>query len=112
MDKRFEKVRLETNFRSKKNIVEFNENYFKKYDSSKRNLTPYKLENGDIYYLNNKNKADQAVKIVKTIKYLKNSNKIRNYSDIAILCRSTNEYNIGELLHIFSCLNLILQLNL
>lgn len=99
MDKRFEKVRLETNFRSKKNIVEFNENYFKKYDSSKRNLTPYKLENGDIYYLNNKNKADQAVKIVKTIKYLKNSNKIRNYSDIAILCRSTNEYNIGELLN-------------
>lgn len=91
----FEVVNLLTNYRSPKNIVEFN-NHFMVDEMELKSDNP---NNGDLYYLNSLDNGQQAKKIVQVIKYLKESNKIKNYSDIGLLFRSKNSVQIEPLLN-------------
>lgn len=91
----FEVINLLTNYRSPKNIVEFNN----KFMTHKMPLTAKNQNNGDLYYLNSRDRGEQAQKIVEVIKYLKENNKIKNYFDVGLLFRSTTIYQIESLLN-------------
>lgn len=88
----YELIPLKFNYRSTKDIVEFNEALItedreipKELESTK----PYKMP---VYYMPNIDYDMQSKKIVKIIKHLKTNNKIDKYGDIAILYRSRNKY--------------------
>lgn len=98
-DDTFESVELEDNFRSTKEIIDFNENYFSRYRKKDKKLHPHREEEGNVFYMSSRDRGEQAKNIVNAIKHLKKSNKIKNYSDVVILCRSVKTKNIGELLH-------------
>lgn len=91
----FEVKELLTNYRSPKNIVNFNNHFM----VDEMELRANNLDDGDLYYLNSRDKGEQAKKIVATIKYLKKENKVQKYSDIGLLFRSTRLYYIEELLN-------------
>lgn len=94
----FEKVILQKNYRSSKNIVEFNELFMSNYRPY-QNVIPHKDDIGDLFYISNKNEEDEAKIIAETIRYLKDSDKITNYSDIALISRSRKKQNIEELVN-------------
>lgn len=91
----FEVINLLTNYRSPQNIVEFNN----KFMTNKLELNASNSTNGDLYYLNSRDKGEQAKKIVEIIKYLKETDRIENYSDIGLLFRSTTTFQIESLLN-------------
>ena len=94
----FEKVILKKNYRSGKNIVEFNESFINRPDDEK-SLTSGKLDNdGAVYYLDNMSLEMQAENIVKTIKYLHDEKGVK-YSDIGLLFRSTLSHKVNHLIH-------------
>ena len=93
-DNEFEVKELLTNYRSPKNIVEFN-NRFMVEDME---LKAFNQEDGGLFYLNSRDRGEQAKKIVSVIKHLKKENIIQNYSDIGLLFRSTTMYQIESLL--------------
>lgn len=89
-----ELITLKTNYRSTKNIVNFCE-YFIKNDriiKKELNSNPDRTgENPDIFYIKNGGRSgrqDEADQIAEIIKYLKDSGKIANYSDVGILFRA------------------------
>ena len=86
----FEVINLLTNYRSPQNIVEFNN----KFMTNKMPLVSNNSNNGDLYYLNSRDRGEQAKKIVEVIKYLKENDKIENYFDIGLLFRSTTIFKI------------------
>ena len=91
----FEVKELLTNYRSPKNIVNLTNHFM----VDEMELRANNLNNGDLYYLNNLDKGQQAKKIVAIIKHLKKENKVQKYSDIGLLFRSTRLYYIEELLN-------------
>ena len=93
-DNGFEVKELLTNYRSPKNIVRFN-NRFMVEDME---LRAFNQEDGGLFYLNNRDRGEQAKRIVKVIKYLKKHNKIQKYSDVGLLFRSTTMFQIESLL--------------
>ena len=94
----FEKVILNKNYRSGKNIVEFNESFINRPEDEK-SLTSGKMENdGAVYYLDNMSLEMQAENIVKTIKYLHDKKGVK-YSDIGLLFRSTMSHKVNHLIH-------------
>ena len=92
----FYKVILKTNYRSSKNIVEFNEKFMSNYRLPQE-VIPYKDKIGDLYYISNKDEESEAKKIAETIKHLKSTGKINNYSNIALISRSKKREKIEEL---------------
>ena len=94
----FKQVTLKTNYRSCQNIVEFNEKFMSNYRHSQE-VIPNNDEIGDLYYISNKDKETEAQKIAKIIKHLKSTNKISNYSNIALISRSRKKENINELVN-------------
>lgn len=90
----FEVKELLTNYRSPKNIVKLNNHFMVDKMQLKANNQNY----GDLYYLNSKNREEQAKKIVNILKHLKDENKIKNFSDVCLLFRYTTMHHIRELL--------------
>lgn len=93
-DNEFEVNELLTNYRSPKNIVEFNNRFM----VDDMELRAFNQDDGGLFYLDSSDKGQQAKKIVQVIKYLKETNKIKKYSDVGLLFRSTTMYQIEELL--------------
>lgn len=93
-DSEFEVKELLTNYRSPKNIVEFNNRFM----VDDMELRAFNHENGGLFYLDSKDRGEQAKKIVSVIKHLKKENIIQKYSDIGLLFRSTKMYQIESLL--------------
>jgi DNA helicase-2/ATP-dependent DNA helicase PcrA len=92
---KFEVKELLTNYRSPKNFVALTNRFM----VDEMELRANNLNDGDLYYLNNRDKGEQAKKIVATIKHLKKENKVQKYSDIGLLFRSTRMNYIEELLN-------------
>ena len=94
----FKKEILKKNYRSGKNIVEFNERFINRVDEEK-NLTSGKEDNdGAVFYLDNISLEEQAERIVKTIKYLHDEKSVK-YSDIGLLFRSTLSHKVDHLIY-------------
>jgi len=81
---------LSLNYRSGKEIVNFNEEYIKPYRGMDKELEAVNTFPSIICSLPYHNKDEQGKNIAELVKYLKNSEKIRNYKDIGILFRSIN----------------------
>ena len=94
-DSEFEVVNLLTNYRSPKNIVDFNNHFM----VEKMELRANNQGRGDLYYLDSSDKGEEAQKIVDVIKYLYETGKIKKYSDVGLLFRSTKVKNIESLLN-------------
>lgn len=80
-------VTLHTNYRSSRNIVEFNEELIKEKRSFPKNLKSKKKYNAPIFHLSSKTYDDEASRIVSLINNLMNDGKIKYYSDVAVLFR-------------------------
>lgn len=91
----FEVKELLTNYRSPKNIVDLTNHFM----VDKMELRAHNQNNGDLYYLDSRDKGEQAKKIVGIIKRLKKDKKIEKYSDVGLLFRSTRMNHIEELLN-------------
>ena len=88
-------VDLDSNYRSGKNIVDFNEYFIKKYRSSKKKLVPKRNIDSNVYYM--VSDADSSINseadnIALLIKSLKDENKISNYSDVGVLFRGIQSF--------------------
>lgn len=80
------KVTLHTNYRSSRNIVEFNEELIRPIRDGKK-LKSKKKYRAPIYHLSNLNSEDEATHIANIVERLMIDNKIKYYSDVAILFR-------------------------
>ena len=94
----FKKVILNRNYRSGKNIVEFNEKFIKRDDETKHLESGKEDRDGAVYYLDNISLDEQAEGIVKTIKYLHDEKGVK-YSDIGLLFRSTLSHKVDHLIY-------------
>lgn len=81
---------LSTNFRSCPEIVEYNEELIKNDRTIPKELTANRTDEGGVYYLLNDDVNTQAEEIAKLIHNLKETDKIKQYSDVAILVNSIN----------------------
>ena len=86
----FEVITLEKNYRSTRDIVEFNEELIKSRRSLPKQLISNKKYGLPVYYLPNFNSDEESENIVSIIRTLKEDKKIKHYGDIALLFR-TNE---------------------
>lgn len=93
----FELITLHTNYRSTRDIIEFNEELIKDYRSIPKEIKSkeenYKLP---VYHLKNYNTDEEVTNIISIIKTLKNDKKIKYYSDIVLLFR--NNYGIENMI--------------
>ncbi|MCL2116272.1 MAG: ATP-dependent helicase, partial [Methanobrevibacter sp.] len=91
---------LNTNYRSSNTIVEFNENFIKndRRSNSSKVLKGNNETDGNVFLLENDDKKDQAYNILKTIKHLIETEKVKNFSDIAILSRSVRDAFTKEII--------------
>lgn len=87
LSKNAKNVTLNTNYRSTRNIVEFNEELIRKNRSIEKELKSKKKYHAPIYHLSNKTVDDEAINIVRLINNLMNDKKIKYYSDVAVLFR-------------------------
>lgn len=81
---------LINNYRSGKEIVEFNEEYIQPYRGMDKELKAANTFDSAVYSLPYHNKDEQGYNIASLIKYLKNSGKLKSYNDVGILMRSVN----------------------
>lgn len=81
-------VTLHTNYRSTRDIVEFNEALIKDKRTIPKEITAKKKYKSPILFMGNKNVDEEAFRIVDLINNLKNDKKIKYYSDVAILFRT------------------------
>ncbi len=83
-------ISLDYNYRSTNNIIQASEMFIKpqRKEYSKKHLVGARDENKDSYILENDDYIGEADKIFNLVKDLKESGKIKQYSDVAILYRS------------------------
>lgn len=86
-EKDVEKVTLHNNYRSSRNIVEFNEELIKGKRTIPKELYAKKKYKAPIFHMTNPSVDDEASRIVELIINLKNDKIIKYYSDVAILFR-------------------------
>lgn len=84
----FELITLKNNYRSYKNIVDFNEYFMSKQRGSTINFKVKNQSNGDLFYIENEDAIEEIDSIVNVIKFLKDNERIKTYSDIAIISNS------------------------
>lgn len=85
-----ERQDLSINYRSGKEIVEFNEEYISQYRGMDKELEAANTFPSFVCSLPYFNKDEQGYNIANLIKYLKDSGKLKNYKDVGILLRSIN----------------------
>lgn len=88
--KNAETVILHNNYRSSRNIVEFNEALIKDSRSMEKDLKAKKKYKAPIYQMINSSVEDEASRIVELIINLKKDGKIKYYSDVAVLFRKND----------------------
>lgn len=84
----FKNIRLDTNYRSPRNIVDFNESFMSKQRGS---YMDFKVKNesfGDLFYIKNHDALDEVQSIVEIIKFLIEDKRLNSLSDIAIISNS------------------------
>lgn len=84
----FKLITLKNNYRSSKNIVDFNEYFMSKERGSTINFKVKNQLNGDLFYMDNEDALEEIESIINVIKFLKDNNRIKTYSDIAIISNS------------------------
>ena len=84
----FKLITLKNNYRSSKNIVDFNEYFMSKQRGSTINFKVKNETNGDLFYIENEDAIEEIDSIINIIKFLKENNRIKTYSDIAIISNS------------------------
>ena len=87
-------LQLTKNFRSCQKIVEYNEDYIEPIREFEKDLIPNKEDDGAVYYLVNDDEDTQANRIADILLHLRNSGKIKQYSDVGLLLSSVN-YAVG-----------------
>lgn len=80
-------ITLHNNYRSSRNIVEFNEELIKPKRNFPKELRAKKKYNAPIYQMVNSSIDEEAERIVDLIANLKSDGKIKYYSDVAVLFR-------------------------
>lgn len=99
--------KLSTNFRSCPEVVEYNEELICDDREIEKNLIPDREDKGGVYYLINDDNKTQAEKIAKIILHLRQSDKIKQYSDVALLVSSVKySKGINEILETFNNCNI------
>ena len=84
----FNCITIHNNYRSSRNIVEFNEELIKKQRNIPKKLIPVKSYGNSVFHLSsNEYGPDEALNIISIIKELKKDKKIKYYSDVALLFR-------------------------
>lgn len=83
-------ISLDYNYRSTDNIIKASEMFIKpqRKEYSKKHLVGMRNEDNESYILENADYNEEADKIFNLVKDLKDSGKIKQYSDVAILYRS------------------------
>ncbi len=84
----FELIRLDKNFRSPKNIVDFNEAFMSEQRGSYMDFKVKNESNGDLFYIKNQDALDEVQSIVDIIKFLIENERLNSLSDIAIISNS------------------------
>jgi len=80
-------ITLKYNYRSTKNIVQFNEKLIEDDRDTEKELSAVNDFKMPVYHMYSQKASQQATNIIQIIKHLKNENKIKYYSDIGILVR-------------------------
>ena len=82
-------VQLNANYRSGKEILEFNEYFIKDYRNNEKELIPKRDYPSYVYYTisDKKDSSSEAENLALLIRSLKDENKIANYSDVGLLLR-------------------------
>lgn len=91
---------LDTNYRSTENIVKLTESFIapqRKETSQKHMKSNNKRYNNPNFIIENDNSDDEAENIYQLIKFLKNRNLIKCYSDVAVLYRKHSDKTIANL---------------
>lgn len=91
----FKRVDLLVNYRTPQNIIDFNEDFIKNHGRLfvKNPVKSNKTDKGDLYYLDSMNGAEEAEKIVSIIKSMKETGKIKKFSDVGLLFRTKRSMN-------------------
>ena len=85
----FTTVNLNVNYRTPKNIVDFNETFMaSKRGALKNNLKAKNDSDGDLYYIDNQSLEEEAKSIVEFINFLIENQRIQSLSEIAIISNS------------------------
>ena len=87
----FENKILVNNYRSSKDIVDFNEKFIKEKRENKKDLKSVKDLKMPVYLLENRSYDEEYKGIAYIIKNLKELGKISKYSDVCVLFRSHND---------------------
>lgn len=87
-----EVVNLNLNYRSSDEVINLAEGYIKyqRRESSEKGGIGSRKVSKPSFYINSDKNQEEAVKIADIIRHLKDSGKVKNYGDIAILTRSIN----------------------
>lgn len=87
-DPDFNCITIHNNYRSSRNIVEFNEELIKNQRTAEKKLVPVKSYGNSVFHMSsNEYGPDEALNIIEIIKDLKNDKKIKYFSDVALLFR-------------------------
>ena len=87
-DSDFNCITIHKNYRSSRNIVEFNEELIKNQRNVQKKLIPAKSYSNPVFHLSSRDfENDEAERIISIIKDLKRDKTIKYYSDVALLFR-------------------------
>ena len=87
----FKCIPIQKNYRSSRNIVEFNEELIKDYRNNDKKLIPAKSYGNPIFHLSSRDlDSDEPERIMEILRTLKEDGKIKYYSDVALLFRVKN----------------------
>lgn len=86
-DERTKTITLKNNYRSTKNIVQFNEKLIEEDRATEKELSSVNTYKMPVYHIYSQKSTQQAINIVKIIEHLKKEEKIKYYSDVGILVR-------------------------
>jgi len=85
-----EVIHLQTNFRSKNQIVSFSDSFIKKHRTFPKKLKPIRGRGNEIILVKGKNAQDEAERVIDIIEKMKSKNMVSHYGYIALLFKSVN----------------------
>ena len=97
-------ISLDVNYRSTNDIVNVTDSFIKhqRKEYSKKHLQSYNTRyDNDTFLIRNDDNTSEAKKIFKIIKNLKESGKILDYGEVAVLYRKHSNKTVSELIRLF-----------